>query len=61
MSTSREAIDNPDTRAEEYNFIYTWKFWTKENIIQGNSAKLCYTHWKKTKNQDPWKLHMIFY
>ena len=60
MSTSKEAIDNPGRGAGRYNFIYPWKFWTKQSFFQRNSAKLCYTHWKKAKNQDHWKLHMIF-
>ena len=60
MSTSKEAIDNPGRGAGGYNFIYPWKFWTKQSFFQGNSAKLCYTLWKKAKNEDHWKLHMIF-
>ena len=61
MSTSKEAIDNLDRGTGGYNFIYPWKFWTKQSFFQGNSAKLCYTYCKsKTKNQDHWKLHMNF-
>ena len=26
--------------------FYPWKFQTKQSSIPGNSAKLCYTHWK---------------
>ena len=44
MSTSKDAIDDP----ERYNLIYPWKFWTKHCFFQGSffSAKLSYTHFK---------------
>ena len=29
-----------------YNFIYPWKFWTKQSFSAGNSSKLRYIHWK---------------
>ena len=35
---SKEAIDNADSGAGGYNFIYPWKFWTKQSFFQGNSA-----------------------
>ena len=44
--------------------LYPWKFQTKLNFIPGNSTKLCYIHWNfrsKTKNQDPWKFHTMFF
>ena len=41
MSTSKEAIDNTDRGARGYNFIYPWKFWTKQSFFQESPAKLC--------------------
>ena len=43
--------------------LFPWKFQTKWSFTPGSSTKLCYIHWNfmsKTKNQDPWKFHIIF-
>ena len=46
MPASKEAINNPDRGAGGCNFIYPWKFWTKQSFFHRNSAKFFYTHWK---------------
>ena len=43
--------------------LYPWKCQTQWSLTPGNSIKLCYIHLNfrsKTKNQDPWKFHIIF-
>ena len=53
MSTSKEAIGSSD---EGLGDIISFT----QSFFQGNSAKLCYTHWKKAKNLDHWKLRIMF-
>ena len=46
-----------------YLSLYPWKFQTKWSFTLRNSTKLCYIHWNfrsESKNQDPWKFHIIF-